>query len=158
MRKGVILMKIQTKFLGEVEVSENHIIEFKQGLPAFEEETEFIIVPFDEGTPFYILQSIKSVDVSFLVVDPFTFFHDFKVKIPDASIEMLEIEKEEDVAIFVILTIHEPFTKTTANLQAPVIINAKKQKGKQLVLPESGYHTKHYIMPQSASSKEEVKK
>lgn len=151
-------MKIETKFIGDVEVNESRIITFKQGLPAFEEEEEFVIVPFDEGTPFYILQSIKTVDISFLVVDPFAFFNDFKVKIPDPTIEMLEIEKEEDVAIFVILTIQEPFSKTTANLQAPLIINTNKQKGKQLVLPESGYHTKHYIMAQPTSEKEEVKK
>lgn len=150
-------MKLETKFIGEIEIKEEQIIHFPKGIPAFEDETKFVIVPFDEETPFFIMQSINTVEVSFFIVDPFTFFNDYKVKLPDATIEQLEIESEQDVATFVILTIQDPFSKTTANLQAPVIINTKKRLGRQVVLPDSGYQTKHYIMPQEASNTEEVR-
>lgn len=150
-------MKLETKFIGEIEISESQIIDFPNGIPAFEDETKFAIISYDEETPFFIMQSIKTLEVSFLIADPFPFFSDYKVKLPEPTIEQLEIEKEEDVVIFVILTVQEPFSKTTANLQAPVIINTKKRLGKQLVMPDSGYQTKHYIMPQQTSSKEEVR-
>lgn len=147
----VVIMRIRTKFIGELDIKEEEIIEFTKGLPAFETETQFVIVPFDEGTPFFILQSIKQEDVAFIIVNPFAFYSDYQVKLPDSLIEGLEIEKESEVAIFSIVTVQEPFTESTANLQAPVIINLKKKKGKQLVMPDSGYYTKHKLFMEQTS-------
>lgn len=141
-------MQLETKYNGTIEINDKQIITFEQGIPAFEEETSFLLLPFEEGTPFFVLQSTKTVDVAFIIIDPFQYVPNYKVKLPDATIEQLEIEKEEDVAIFVILTIREPFTDTTANLQAPIIINAKKQKGKQLLMSQSPYKTRHDIFKQ----------
>ncbi|MBU8905989.1 flagellar assembly protein FliW [Desertibacillus haloalkaliphilus] len=148
-------MKVQSKYLGEVEVSDDRIIHFESGLPAFEDKKQFVILPFGDEAPFFILQSIDEVEIAFVIVNPFDFFNEYQVKLPDSTIEMLEIEKEEDVAIFAMLTVQEPFANTTANLQAPVVINAKKQKGKQVVLSDSGYKTKHQLMPVTASSSQE---
>ncbi|WP_017726241.1 flagellar assembly protein FliW, partial [Halalkalibacterium ligniniphilum] len=92
-------MKIVTKYSGEIEVSDERIIEFEAGIPAFEEEKTFVLLPFDEDTPFYVLQSATTKDIAFIVVNPFDFFPDYKVKIPDATVEQLEIEREEDVAL-----------------------------------------------------------
>ncbi|WP_078430930.1 flagellar assembly protein FliW [Alkalihalobacterium alkalinitrilicum] len=144
-------MKLETKFKGQVEVADEKIIMFANGLPAFEAETEFVLLPFDEGTPFYILQSVKTVDVAFIMVNPFNFFQNYQVKLTDGLIEKLEIEKEEDVAIFSIVTVKEPFSDTTVNLQGPIVINAKKQKGKQFVMADSEYGTKHLLLEQQAA-------
>ncbi|MFV8826457.1 flagellar assembly protein FliW [Alkalihalobacterium sp. APHAB7] len=144
-------MKINTKFKGEVEVSEEKVIHFENGLPAFEEETQFVLLPFDEGTPFYILQSTKTIEVAFILVNPFHFFQDYSVKLSDGLLEKLAIEQQDDVAIFSIVTVKEPFTNSTVNLQGPIIINAKKQKGKQYVMAESEYGTSHMLFQQQAA-------
>lgn len=146
-------MNIETKYQGELDINEDHIITFAQGIPAFEEETSFILLPFEQDTPFFVLQSTKTVEIAFIIVDPFQFVSKYEVKLPDATIEQLAIEKEEDVAIFVMLTVREPFTETTANLQAPVIINTAKQKGKQLLMSTSNYKTKHAIFQQAKEEK-----
>lgn len=142
-------MKIATKYLGEVEINEDKIIHFEKGIPSFLDEKQFILLPFGEGTPLYILQSVKTPELGFVVVSPFQFFPDYQVKLTDSTIAGLEIEKEEDVALFVILTVQDPFTNTTANLQGPVVINSKKQKGKQIPLSDPNYGTKHLLMPQA---------
>ncbi len=147
-------MKIGTKYSNTVEVKEENIIHFSKGLPAFEKETSFVLLPFEHGTPFYVLQSLKTREVAFVVADPFSFVNSYEVKIPDGTIEQLKIMKQDDVAIFVMLTVREPFTETTANLQAPLIINSVQKKGKQLVMSESHYRTKHAIF-QSPVTKEE---
>ncbi|MDV2684290.1 flagellar assembly protein FliW [Alkalihalophilus lindianensis] len=138
-------MKFETKYTGTMEVEKERIIHFEKGIPAFESEQTFVLLPFEEGTPFYVLQSTTTVEVAFIVINPFQFVPDYQVKLPDATIEQLEITSEEEVATFIMLTVHEPFQETTANLQAPVIINATKQKGKQLLLSNSEYETKHAI-------------
>lgn len=142
-------MKINTKYLGEVEINEEKIIKFENGIPSFLEEKKFILLPFDESTPFYILQSVTTPELGFVVVSPFQFFPDYQVKLSDATIDALAIENEDDVAVFVILTVEEPFTNTTANLQGPVVINSEVQKGKQISLNDPTYQTKHLLMPQT---------
>ncbi|KGA97236.1 flagellar assembly protein FliW [Alkalihalobacillus alcalophilus ATCC 27647 = CGMCC 1.3604] len=143
-------MYIRTKYNGEVEVDANQLFHFDKGIPAFEEEKEFALISLEEGTPFFVLQSIKTADVAFICVDPFPYVHNYKVKLPDSLIDSLQIAKEEDVAIFVFLTIQEPFHETTANLQAPLILNTVTKQGKQFMMSDSTYRTKQPIFQQPA--------
>ncbi|MDT8858785.1 flagellar assembly protein FliW [Alkalihalobacillus sp. MEB130] len=148
-------MKLETKYQGHIEVDEKTVLMFEKGIPAFETETSFVLLPLEEGTPFLVLQSTKTPEVAFIVINPFEFVPGYEVKLPDSTIEALEIEKPEDVATFVMLTVKEPFNDTTANLQAPVIINANKQKGKQLLMSNSPYETKHAIFKETVTTKGE---
>lgn len=141
-------MKIETKYLGELEVDESKVVHFESGIPSFQDEKKFIVLPFSEDTPFFILQSLQTPELAFVIVSPFQFFPDYKADLTDATIEALTIEEQEDVAIFVILTVQEPFTNTTANLQGPIVINTKNQKARQVGLNNSSYTTKHLLMPQ----------
>ncbi|WLR50595.1 flagellar assembly protein FliW [Bacillus tianshenii] len=150
-------MQLQTKYNGEVQVKQEDILHFNQGLPSFEEETEFILLPFAEGSPFLILQSTKTKELAFVLVNPFDFFQDYQVKIEDAVKEQLEINNRDEVMILVLLTLQEPFKKTTANLQGPLIINVAKKLAKQVILNTSNYQTKHYLFPQQPSKVQEGK-
>ncbi|SFQ24799.1 flagellar assembly protein FliW [Salibacterium halotolerans] len=147
-------MNIQTKYFGEIRIEENSILRFEQGLPAFEDETAFVLLPFTSDEVFFILQSIHTPQLAFVMTDPFQFFDDYQVEVPDSVIEQLEIEEEKDVALFVMLTLEEPFSETTANLQAPILLNMKVQKGKQHILSESPYERKHFIFPQDSQAEE----
>lgn len=142
-------MKIQTKYLGEVDIQEENILHFEGGIPSFLEEKEFVVLPFDESTPFLILQSVNTAELGFVVVSPFDFFPDYQIKLTDSTIEALGIEEEADVLIYTILTVQEPFTNTTANLQGPVVINTKNKKAKQISLSDLNYHTKHLLMSEA---------
>lgn len=146
-------MQIETKYQGTMHIQKEQVITFEKGLPAFEEEKRFVILPFEEETPFFVLQSIERAEVAFIIVDPFSFVAQYEVKLPDNVIAQLSIQKEEDIAIFVILTVQEPFTKTTANLQAPIVINTVKQKGQQFLMSTSGYKTKHAIFAVAKEAK-----
>ncbi|MBU9721726.1 MULTISPECIES: flagellar assembly protein FliW [Bacillaceae] len=150
-------MKIETKYAGEVEINPNNIIQFEQGIPSFEEEKEFILLPYsEEQSPFYILQSVKTSGLAFMVMTPFTFFPDYEAKLSDSVIEQLAIEKQEDVALFVIITLRETLQESTVNLKGPIVVNSAAQKGKQVVLNDTAYHTKHALVaPVAAGQKEE---
>lgn len=140
-------MKIQTKYHGEVEISEQEIWEFPNGIPGFLDEKQFVILNFPENDVFYILQSITNPSLGFVITNPFAFFKDYDFKIDESSIDQLELESEADVLVQVILTVQDPFESTTANLQAPLIMNIRNRKAKQLILTETSYKTKHAIMP-----------
>lgn len=146
-------MNIQTKFHGEQEIKKEDIIKFPFGIPGFLDEKEFYILPL-EGTDLFVLQSVKTIEVAFIITDPFIVFPQYEFVLPEETLEKLEIQSEKDVAAFAILTVKEPFQETTANLQAPLIINQTKKLGKQVILNNPAYRTKHNIMtPQEQGEK-----
>lgn len=138
-------MNIQTKFHGEQEINQDDIIHFPSGIPGFLDEKEFYIISL-EGTDLLVLQSIKTTEVAFIVTDPFVLFPQYEFDLLEEEVEKLEIQSDKDVATFAILTVREPFEETTANLQAPLVINQTKKLGKQVILNQTPYQTKHKIM------------
>ena len=148
-------LKIQTKYHGEIEIDKEKIIHFHQGIPSFLEEHQFYILPFADEGPFFIMQSVKTPGLAFVIVSPFDFFKDYSVKLTEQVIESLEIEKKEDTVIFTILTIAEPFQYTTANLHGPIVINEVKKLGKQVILNDTAYKTKHLLLNQLSSTGKE---
>ena len=88
-------MKIKTRNFGEIEIEKEKIINFEEGIPAFEEEKEFIIIlNEDKENPFHWLQSINNQDLSFIVINPFEIFSDYDILLPQTAINKLKIERE----------------------------------------------------------------
>lgn len=138
-------MKIQTRYHGEVETDEKNIWQFPKGIPGFQDEKEFFLYPLADDEIFFVLQSTKEQDIAFVVSNPFSFFQDYDFTLDESSIEMLQLEKEEDVLLLVILTLGETIETSTANLQAPLILNMKNHRAKQVILHDNHYKTKHPI-------------
>ncbi|MFC0272212.1 flagellar assembly protein FliW [Metabacillus herbersteinensis] len=139
-------MLLKTKYHGEIEVAENDVLHFGHGIPGFLDEKEFVLLSLEEGSPFSILQSKKTSELGFVVVNPFLFFKDYEFDLGEADKELLSLEKEEDVVVWTILTLKETFEESTANLQAPIIVNSKTKKAKQIIINNPSLRTKHKIL------------
>ncbi len=139
-------MKLVTKKFGEIEYSEENIITFKEGLPGFEEEKEFVLIfSNDEMLPFHQLQSVKTEDLSFVITDPFIFYKDYDFDLNDEIVEKMKIESLEDVSIYSMMIIPENVKLTSINLSAPLVINKRLKKGRQVILSDDRYQEKFYI-------------
>ena len=148
-------MQVQTALLGELNIEKTDIIAFPEAIPGFPEEKEFILIPLDEESPFYYLQSVKTKELCLIIANPFIFFPSYEIKLETEVITKLEIdEKQPNIAIYTILTISEDFKKTTANLLGPVIININNKKGLQFISQNNDYNTKHFIFPQQNNSED----
>lgn len=142
------MRKINTSRFGELEIDEKRVITFKDGIPAFEDEKEFVILPYDEETPYYFMQSMKTPDLAFLLTVPFLFFPNYTFEIDDETIEELEIETKDKLLYYTLITIPNfSIRYMTTNLLAPVVINTKNMKAKQVVLEKSRYTTKERLFP-----------
>ena len=145
------MLKVYTSRFGEIEVDEAKIVHFKDGIPAFEDEHEFIILPYEEESPYYFMQSLRSPDLAFLLTIPFIFFNDYSFEIDDETIKELDIKNQDDVFYYSMITIPNGSVRyMTANLLAPIVINGENMKAKQVVLEKSNYTTKHRLFPESA--------
>lgn len=139
-------MKVNTKFLGEVEIVDQDILTFEQGLLGLEDEKKFVLLPIDADLPLALLQSIEHVEIGFVVAYPFAFKKDYSFDLSEEDRVQLQIEKEEDVLTYSIVTMKETFQESTINLLAPVIINVGKKLGKQIVLQDSQSYLLRYQM------------
>ncbi len=143
------MRKINTDRFGEIEVDENRIIHFKDGIPAFEDEHEFIILPYDEESPYYFMQSLKKPSLAFLLTIPEIFFPDYSAEIDDDTVAELEIKDVEKILVYAMITIPNGSVRyMTANLLAPLVINIENMQAKQIVMEKSNYTTKHRLFPE----------
>ena len=143
------MRKVNTSRFGEIEVDEKKIVHFDKGIPAFEDETEFVILPYEEESPYYFMQSLKSPDLAFLLTNPFLFFPDYTFEIDDETLSELNVKNQDDVFYYAMITIPNGSIRyMTANLLAPVVLNSENMRAKQVVLEKSNYTTKHRLFPE----------
>ena len=142
------MRKVSTDRFGELEIDEKRVLHFNEGIPAFETEHEFIILPYDDESPYYFMQSLNKSNLAFLLTMPELFFPDYAAEIDDETVAELEIAEDDNVLIYTLLTIPNGSVRyMTANLLAPIVINVKNMKAKQIVMDKSNYTTKHRLFP-----------
>lgn len=139
------MMKITTKYQGEMEVQEKEIWNFPNGIPGFPDEQQFILYPIADNQLFSILQSVVSKEIAFVVTSPFTFFPHYDFTLEENVVSFLQLENSSDVLPLIILTLGDSLASSTANLQAPLILNTKNKQAKQVILHDTMFHTKHQL-------------
>ncbi|RNF38809.1 flagellar assembly protein FliW [Planococcus salinus] len=137
-------MNIQTSQFGEIEIADDRVLSFAKGIPGFEDMKEYVLLPADEEgeSPFFFLQSIESAELSFFLVDPFSFFKDYDIKLEEQLVERLELEEPTDAIVLTTVSVTGEMKDATTNLKAPIIINNTKKLGMQIVLDNKTYQIK----------------
>lgn len=136
-------MKIKTRFFGEIDIDEKSIINFREGLPGFEEHKEFAILDIEDNKNLKCLQSLLEPGICLLMISPWEYVPDYEVQLSDDEIDFLQIQMEEDVAVYNIIKVTD--NKVTANLLAPIVINVKSNNAKQIILSDNKYSIRQEI-------------
>ncbi|MDR1072343.1 MAG: flagellar assembly protein FliW [Treponema sp.] len=144
-------MRVNTKFLGEIDIDDQRKIFFPKGLYGFEKCVEFAIFNA-ERPPFYYFQSMENKDICFILLDPFLFRPDYEVDIAQEEMSVIGIQEPEQAAVFVIATIPGDGGAIMANLQGPLVINEETRRGCQIVLTDPRWKTRHDILTERADS------
>jgi flagellar assembly factor FliW len=145
------LLKVKTTRFSDIEVKEEDVIELPSGLVGFPDLKRYVLLDHDKDSPFKWLQSLDDGAVAFVLINPLLFKADYTVEVSEAEVTELALDNEEDAIISVIITMPSNPQNMTANLKAPLIFNLKNRLGRQIILNNSDYTTRHNIM-------EEVKK
>ena len=141
-------MKVTTKAYGLIDVDERQKITFPQGLFGFENLKDYVLLDAEQQ-PFYWLQSVDDSQVAFILINPSLFRADYEENINFGELIELEINSAENALVFSIVTI-PPAGTVTANLQGPLIINRDTKAGRQIILSDSRWTTKHDIVAELA--------
>lgn len=141
-------MLVKTKYFGEINLSEDKIITMERGMFGFEEYRKYTIL-YDsekEGRPNVSwFQSVEEPSLAFSVINPMAVMEDYNPIVEDELLKGLGEITEENIVVLLPLTVPQEVTNMTANLKAPIIINADTRKGAQVVVENEEYEIKYKI-------------
>jgi flagellar assembly factor FliW len=130
---------IGTTRFGEVTYMESEVIEFPWGLPGFAEQRRFLALSLAEQPNFVWLQSLDDPRVALPAADPWQVFEDYEPRLPAYATEALEIRDAADFTILCILIVTKDAEEMTINLMAPIVVNLRTRRARQIMLENSPY-------------------
>lgn len=152
-------MLVQTVNFGSLEIPENKVVTFKEGLPGFPQIRRFTVIEMEALKPFQYLQSLDEPPISLFIINPFLIDPSYEFRLTDADMEDVNSTNSRELAVYVVATIPEDPNGATLNLMAPIVINDTDQRGKQVILHESKYSVKHPLFhsasPEEAKARED---
>jgi len=143
-------MKIKTLRFGELDIPENKIINMAKPILGFEQLKQFCIIEGENFEPFLWFQSVEEPTVAFIIVNPILFCHDYKIEVNPKEIEELDVADVKTVETYAIVSIPSDPRKMSVNLQGPILINTVSRLAKQLVLVNTSYKVKNYIINETS--------
>ena len=143
-------MKLNTKSRGIINYEEKDVINFRKGLPGFENLKKFIVYSLEKNNMFSILQSIEEEEVGIPVLSPFSVCNEYEVKLTEEQINNLKIKSEENVWILNTVTVSSDYKEITTNLRAPLVINIHERIGEQIILKNEDYKIKHPLFQEES--------
>ena len=131
-------MKIQTSRFGILDVSDENLLNFSLGLVGFPACRRFVVLDAGKDSDYQWFQSVDEPTLAFVIMDVHLLQPDFRVDVPDEGLRELDITQTDTVLIMVVVTIPPGNPDlATANLRAPLVVNLRTRKGKQMILHES---------------------
>jgi len=147
--EAMTTVRIDSRRFGTIEVEESSLFEFADGLLGLEESTRSLVLVEQEDTPYYWLHSATDPDVAFVVTDPWAFWPDYDIVIPDEVEEELGLAGPEDVGVMVLVSVRPAADggspTVTANLLGPLVVSSSTRRGRQLVLDNARYSARQRI-------------
>ena len=151
-------MKIETKIFGEIEISEEKIVTFQDGIIGFPEMKRFALLHDEErgaGAGIRFLQSLDEPGFAMPVMDPLVVKPDYDPEVDDELLASAGDITAENLLVLVTVSIPGDLKKMRVNLQGPIIINIDEHKACQLIVENSSYPVKFpvYDILQTAKGK-----
>ena len=132
-------MRIETSRFGLIEIDDERILDFPWGIPGFESIKRFVMIEHRTG-PFHWLQAVDDPDVAFVVCPSEEL--GYRYIVPPAKAKTLDIERNEDLLVLVLVSLDRGKNKVRPHMSAPLLMNSATRKGFQWVL-EAGELKKH---------------
>lgn len=141
-------MKIDTKVFGEIEISDDKVITFENGIIGFPELKKFALLHDEErGTNVGIrfMQSLDEPAFAMPVMDPLLVKPDYDPEVNDELLAAAGDVNADNILVLVTVTIPKDLTQMSVNLQGPFVINVEEHKACQVIVESGDYPVKFPI-------------
>lgn len=142
---AAVVAVLESPQLGSIVFDPGQVIRFPAGLPAFEHETEFLLVEREATAPVVFLQSVLTPDLAFITLPVAALAPDYPLALsPEDNLALGGEPDPASLLTLAIVTVGQS-RRPTANLMAPVVIDTARRCGAQLLQPASGYSHVHEL-------------
>lgn len=131
-------MEIASLRFGTFEVAEEAVLEFPDGLMGLP-GTRYALVAREEQLPFYWLHSAEHEEIALPVTNPWLFFPDYEIHVPDEEATLLGLTTPEEADVLCVVRAGGSPVDVTINLAAPIVIHRRLRRGRQIVNGAHGY-------------------
>lgn len=150
-------MKVNTRIFGKVDVAEEKLLTFDNGIIGLENMKRFVLL-YDsekgEGDTITWLQSTDDADFAMPVINPHMVKQDYNPMVEDEMLVSLGELNPEDLMVFTTIKVPADITQMTVNFKAPIIIHAKTRKGCQIIAENDDYLVRQPVYDTLMASKE----
>lgn len=143
-------MNIITTQFGPIDYEPEAILHFPEGLLGFEHFQHFLLIDQDEIAPLRWLQPVEEPGLAFTVIDPRVIWPDYQIRMSGEDRAILQLRREDEPVILVLVTVPEAIADMTANLMGPLVLNSTARRGRQVVQHDSGFGTRQRLIPDPA--------
>ncbi len=151
-------MRAKTRFFGEIEIEDEKIIHFEQGIIGFPELQHFTLIYDEEKEKKSMISWLQSMDepeLAFPVMDPLAVCPDYNPNVEEDILKPLGELKEDNLFVLVTVTVPSDVKQMAINLKAPIVINTDTRKGSQLIVDDD-YPVKYKIYELLKDGKEKA--
>ena len=146
-------MKIETERFGTVSYTQEEILFFPRGIPAFETRHDWILIGSDDNAIKW-LQSVDDKTLALPVTSPDAVQPDYNARIPEDELRLVGSVNTSDIALLIVVSIPESAPwNMTANLRAPILINLRTHKAVQVIALNEDYPIRHVVFPEDVREK-----
>ncbi|MDD2483982.1 MAG: flagellar assembly protein FliW [Eubacteriales bacterium] len=138
-------MEINTRDFGLVEVNEEAIYEFPEGVYGFEGDKHFAVFekPIENDVSLLYLQSVENRVPCFLVFDPTKYYPEYTPEIDKEDLADFSTTDLEELIFLVIATVPDSVKELSMNVKSPIVLDPKTRKAKQIILKNKEYGIKY---------------
>lgn len=141
-------MLLETNIFGTIETDGVKKLLFEDGIIGFPDMKNFTLIMDEENTAesrIYWLQSLDDGAFAMPIVNPFDILDEYNPVVEDEWFRPLGECEEEDLLVFLALTVPAQIEEMSLNQKAPIIINSKTQKGCQIIVEDESYEVRYKI-------------
>lgn len=141
------VVRVETTRFGAVEVEEDLIITLPDGMIGFEDCKRYVVLTPNEDSSLKWFQCLDDGAVAFPIINPWIFRPDYAPTISEEDVRALGLSAEQPKLVFAVVTVPRNNPQgATANLLGPIVINPVTRIGKQVIVTDDDYSTRHRII------------
>jgi flagellar assembly factor FliW len=140
-------MHIESTRFGTIDIRDDAVLTFPDGLIGLPGKS-WALLAQSESSAFYWLHSIEDPAVALPVTNPWLFFSDYEVSVPDEDASLLNLQSAEQADIFCVVRASARIEEFTINLRGPLVVHAADRVGRQIINDVGEYSVRQHLFSQ----------
>ncbi len=139
-------MEVNTRIFGLIDIEDDKLIHFVNGIVGFPELTDFALIHDTEKQGgIQWLQSMQEPQFAIPVMNPLDVLDNYNPQVEDELLKPIGGLDPDNMLVLVTVAVPSDLTKMSVNLRGPIVINADNRKACQVITEGDDYQVKFPI-------------